>query len=74
MLKDIDVLCFDIQDVGARFYTFLYTMAYNDGTKEFNKKFIVFDRPNPVGGIAVEGNILDLKFLSYYPALWINYR
>ncbi len=71
MLKDIDVLCFDIQDVGARFYTFLYTMAYTMmAAKEFNKKFIVFDRPNPVGGIAVEGNILDLKFRSfvgYYP-------
>ncbi|BCR36818.1 hypothetical protein MPAN_017110 [Mariniplasma anaerobium] len=71
MLKDIDVLCFDIQDVGARFYTFLYTMAYAMmAAKEFNKKFVVFDRPNPVGGIEVEGNILDLKyrsFVGYFP-------
>ncbi len=71
MLKDIDVLCFDIQDVGARFYTFIYTMAYAMmAAKEFNKKFVVFDRPNPVGGIEVEGNILDLKyrsFVGYYP-------
>lgn len=71
MLKDIDVLCFDIQDVGARFYTFIYTMAYAMmAAKEFGKKFVVFDRPNPVGGIEVEGNILDLKFRSfvgYYP-------
>ena len=71
MLKDIDILCFDIQDVGARFYTFIYTMAYAMmAAKEFNKKFVVFDRPNPVGGIEVEGNILDLKyrsFVGYYP-------
>ena len=71
MLKDIDVLCFDIQDVGARFYTFIYTMAYAMmAAKEFNKKFIVFDRPNPVGGMEVEGNILNLKyrsFVGYYP-------
>jgi uncharacterized protein YbbC (DUF1343 family) len=71
MLKDVDVLCFDIQDVGARFYTFIYTMAYAMmAAKEFNKKFVVFDRPNPVGGIEVEGNILDLKyrsFVGYYP-------
>lgn len=71
MLKDIDVLCFDIQDVGARFYTFIYTMAYAMmAAKAFGKKFVVFDRPNPVGGIEVEGNILDLKyrsFVGYYP-------
>jgi uncharacterized protein YbbC (DUF1343 family) len=71
MLKDIDILCFDIQDVGARFYTFIYTMAYAMmAAKEFNKKFVVFDRPNPVGGVEVEGNILDLKyrsFVGYYP-------
>ncbi len=71
MLKDIDVLCFDIQDVGARFYTFIYTMAYAMmAAKEFGKKFVVFDRPNPVGGVEVEGNILDLKyrsFVGYYP-------
>ncbi len=71
MLEGIDVLCFDIQDVGARFYTFIYTMAYAMmAAKEFDKKFVVFDRPNPVGGIEVEGNILDLNyrsFVGYYP-------
>lgn len=70
MLKDIDVLCFDIQDVGARFYTYIYTMAYAMmACAENDKEFIVFDRPNPVGD-AVEGNILDIKFRSfigYYP-------
>jgi uncharacterized protein YbbC (DUF1343 family) len=71
MVKDIDILCFDIQDVGARFYTYIYTLAYvMMASKEFNKEVIVFDRPNPVGGIEVEGNILDVNFRSfvgYYP-------
>ncbi len=71
MLEDIDVIVFDIQDVGARFYTYIYTMAYcMRSAKEFNKEFIVLDRPNPVNGEKVEGNILDLEFKSfigYYP-------
>lgn len=70
-IKDIDILCFDIQDVGARFYTYIYTLAYvMMASKEFDKEVIVFDRPNPVGGIEVEGNILDINFRSfvgYYP-------
>lgn len=71
MLKDIDILCYDIQDVGVRFYTYIYTMAYSMiAAKENNIEFIVFDRPNPLGGEKVEGNILDLKyrsFVGYYP-------
>jgi uncharacterized protein YbbC (DUF1343 family) len=71
MMDSIDILCFDIQDVGARYYTFIYTMAYAMmACKENDKEFVVFDRPNPVGGLEVEGNILDLKFRSfvgYYP-------
>lgn len=70
MLQDIDVLTYDIQDVGARFYTYIYTMAYAMmACKEYNKTFIVFDRPNPLGG-SVEGNCLDINFRSfvgYYP-------
>jgi uncharacterized protein YbbC (DUF1343 family) len=66
MLNLIDVLCFDIQDVGARFYTYIYTLAYAMmAAKEHNKTVVVFDRPNPLGGIEVEGNILDLKFRSF---------
>lgn len=66
MLKDIDILAFDIQDVGARFYTYLYTMAYAmQSAAEFNIKFVVFDRPNPLNGIDVEGNILDFEYKSF---------
>ena len=65
MLKDVDVLCFDIQDVGARFYTYIYTMAYAmEACAEYNKTFVVFDRPNPVGSM-VDGNILDPKYSSF---------
>ncbi len=71
MMRQIDILAFDIQDVGARFYTFLYTMAYAlMACKEYGKTFVIFDRPNPVNALEVEGNILDIKFRSfvgYYP-------
>lgn len=71
MMSQIDLLAFDIQDVGARYYTFLYTMAYAlMACKENGKKMVVFDRPNPVNALTVEGNILDLSFRSfvgYYP-------
>lgn len=65
MLKDIDVLCFDIQDVGSRFYTYIYTMAYAmQACAENEKTFVVFDRPNPIGD-AVEGFILQDEFSSF---------
>ena len=65
MLKDIDILCFDIQDVGARFYTYISTMAYAmEECARYKKKFFVFDRPNPIGD-AVEGNILELEYRSF---------
>ncbi len=71
MMNQIDVLAFDIQDVGARYYTYIYTMAYAlMACKENGKKMIVFDRPNPVNASKVEGGILDLNFRSfvgYYP-------
>lgn len=66
MLRDVDALVFDIQDVGARFYTYLYTMSYSmEAAKEFDKKIIVLDRPNPLGGLKTEGAILDTKFSSF---------
>ncbi len=66
MLKDIDVLIFDIQDVGARFYTYISTMSYcMEACAEMGKKFIVLDRPNPIRGVYVDGPILEPKFKSF---------
>ncbi len=72
MLKDIDILVFDIQDIGARFYTYITTLALcMQAAKENNKQIVVLDRPNPITGVYVEGNVTDKKFLggfaSYYP-------
>lgn len=66
MLEGIDILIYDIQDIGSRAYTYIYTMAYAmAAAREHNLKFIVLDRPNPLGGIRVEGNVLDPKFSSF---------
>ena len=66
MLEPVDVMVYDLQDVGARFYTFTYTMSYTmQACAEVGKKFIVLDRPNPINGTAVEGNILDPNFASF---------
>lgn len=71
MLEGIDVLVFDIQDVGTRFYTYIYTMAYAmEAAKENNIPFVVLDRPNPLGGEQVEGPVLDptySSFIGLYP-------
>jgi uncharacterized protein YbbC (DUF1343 family) len=66
MLADVDVLAFDIQDVGTRVYTFIYTMALAmEAARECGKRFIVLDRPNPIGGVQIEGNILEPEFQSF---------
>lgn len=66
MLKDIQVLVYDIQDIGARGYTYIYTMAYAmEAARDAGIQFIVLDRPNPLGGNRVEGNVLDPKFSSF---------
>ncbi|MBV8148044.1 MAG: DUF1343 domain-containing protein [Candidatus Eremiobacteraeota bacterium] len=66
MLADIDVLLFDIQDVGSRAYTFVSTMAYAmQSARAFDKEFWVLDRPNPVGGAIVEGPVLQPAFESF---------
>lgn len=66
MLKDVDVLVFDMQDVGCRIYTFNYTMANcMRAAQRFGKKVIVCDRPNPIGGVAVAGNVLDREYASF---------
>ena len=66
MLKDVNILVFDIQDIGARFYTYIYTMAYAmEAAAEQGIPFVVLDRPNPITGVMVEGNILENKFASF---------
>jgi uncharacterized protein YbbC (DUF1343 family) len=66
MLKDLDVLVFDMQDVGCRIYTFAYTMANSMmAAKRFGKKVIVCDRPNPINGIDVAGNVLEPEQASF---------
>lgn len=66
MLKDIDVLVMDIQDVGSRYYTYLYTMSHcMEACAENGKTFVYLDRVNPVGGVEVEGGILDTGYASF---------
>ena len=71
MLEDIDVLIFDIQDVGARFYTFIGTMAYAmEAAKENNVEFVVLDRPNPINGKNVGGAILPENLTGGLTAIY----
>ncbi len=71
MLSEVDALVYDVQDVGTRVYTFIYTMALAmQSAKELGKRFIVCDRPNPIGGVGIEGNILESgheSFVGMFP-------
>jgi uncharacterized protein YbbC (DUF1343 family) len=71
MLKGIDVLVFDVQDAGVRFYTYTTTMAYcMEEAAKRSISFYVLDRPNPIGGDIVEGPMLDAdktSFTAYFP-------
>jgi uncharacterized protein YbbC (DUF1343 family) len=71
MLADVDVLIYDIQDVGARFYTFISTMGLAmEAASEHGKQFIVLDRPNPINGVTIEGPIIEeshFSFVGMYP-------
>jgi uncharacterized protein YbbC (DUF1343 family) len=71
MFDYIDVLIIDLQDVGTRVYTFIYTMSYClEAAKEFGKKVLVLDRPNPISGSITEGNCLTFEcssFVGRYP-------
>lgn len=65
MLAGVDVLLFDIQDIGARYYTYAGTMAFAmEAAAQNGKSFVVLDRPNPVNGVDVEGPVLDMGFRS----------
>ncbi len=66
MLEGVDVLLFDIQDVGSRYYTYVWTMALAmEAAGEAGIPFVVLDRPDPVGGALVQGNVLDTAFASF---------
>ena len=65
MLDAFDVFCFDMQDVGARFYTYLYALSFAmEECARAGKPVVVFDRVNPLGGESVEGTVLDTRFAS----------
>ncbi len=66
MLKNVDTLVFDLQDIGVRYYTFIWTMALAmKAAAQEDKAFVVLDRPNPLGGVDLEGNIPDPRFASF---------
>ncbi len=66
MFDAIDLLLVDLQDVGTRVYTFIYTMSHcMESAARFGKKVVVLDRPNPIGGDQVEGNCLVPEFASF---------
>jgi len=71
MLEGVEVLVFDMQDVGARYYTYVSTMAYAmEAAGERGIPFVVLDRPNPIRGDVVQGNVLDPEystFVGLYP-------
>ncbi len=71
MLRDVDIIIFDLQDVGTRIYTFIYTLANcMRAAKKFGKKVIACDRPNPIGGEKVAGVVLDpacASFVGQFP-------
>lgn len=89
-LADIDAVVCDLQDVGSRYYTFVWTMALAmQACAKHGKRFIVLDRPNPIDGVTLEGPVLDMDFASFVGlysvpvrhgltigemARWINHR
>lgn len=74
MLKDIDVLVYDIQDIGSRSFTYISTMGLAmEAAAENNIEFIVLDRPNPLGGEKIEGNLTEDGFISFVSQFKIPY-
>jgi uncharacterized protein YbbC (DUF1343 family) len=71
MFDPIDILLVDLQDVGTRVYTFIYTLSYClESARNFNIKVIILDRPNPIDGLTIEGNCLTAdceSFVGRYP-------
>ena len=74
MLEGIDVLVYDIQDIGCRSYTYISTMYLAmQAAAENDIEFVVLDRPNPLGGLKVEGNLVENGFISFVSQLKIPY-
>lgn len=75
MLRGLDVVVFDIQDIGARFYTYMCTMlnAMEEAAK-LGIEFVVLDRPNPINGVTVEGPLLDAELESFIGCLGLPLR
>jgi uncharacterized protein YbbC (DUF1343 family) len=75
MLRNIEVLIYDIQDIGSRAYTYIYTLALAmQGAAQAGIRVVVLDRPNPLGGDLIEGPVLDERFKSgigMYPIPYI---
>ena len=75
MLQGIDVLVFDIQAIGVRSYTYISTLGLvMETAAENNIELVILDRPNPLGGLRVEGNNLDPKYKSFigmYPIPYV---
>lgn len=74
MLRDVDVLVYDIQDIGCRSFTFISTMGKAmEACAELGKQFMVLDRPNPLGGRKVEGNVVEDSCYSFVSQFAIPY-
>lgn len=74
MLKGIDVLVYDIQDIGCRSYTYISTMGLAmEAAADNNIEFVVLDRPNPLGGFKVEGNLVEDGYFSFVSQFKIPY-
>ncbi len=66
MLRNIDVMVIDLQDVGSRYYTFIWTLALvMRSCRDAGKAVVVLDRPNPIGGSLTEGPVLDAQYRSF---------
>ncbi len=74
MLKGIDVLVYDIQDIGCRSFTYISTMGLAmEAAAENNIEFVVLDRPNPVNGLKIEGNVVEDGYYSFVSQFKIPY-
>ncbi|MCB0731301.1 MAG: DUF1343 domain-containing protein [Ignavibacteriae bacterium] len=74
VLNDLDILVYDIQDIGVRSYTFISTLGLAiEAASENNLEFVILDRPNPLGGKKIEGNITENDFISFIGQFPIPY-